>query len=802
MEHLWQDLRYGARMLIKNPGFSVVAVIALALGIGANTAIFSVVNTVLLRPLPYQEPDRLMAVRSYNVPKHPDFAVSPGDFLDWQKQSQLFQGLAAYRTSSYNLLIGSEPERIRAARVTAGLITMLGINPLHGRDFMAEEDQENSGRVAIISYGLWQRRFAADPGVLGQAMTLNANLYTIIGVMPPGFKFPQSDIDIWTPMAFDADDRQSHGAHFISVLGRLNPGVTVAQAQSEMDAIAAHLREQYADTNTGWYIHVVPMLDFAVAKIKPALLVLLGAVAFVLLIACANVANLLLARAAARQKEIAIRTAMGARRWRIVRQLLTESVLLALVGGVLGVLLAVWGIDALLALAPENLPRIKDVAIDRYALLFTFAVTIITGVAFGLVPALQASKPNLNETLKDTGRGTTGGRRRQMVRSVLVVVEVALALVLLVGGGLMLRSFARLMQVDPGFNPTHVLTVNVTLPGKKYPQEPQQAAFYKQLVDNLGTLPGVQAVSGANTLIIVSDFVLGFSVQGRPPANPGEMTVTNYYAVTPDYFKAMDIQLLRGRVFAEADNADAQRVALINETMAKRYFPDEDPIGKYISVTNGPETWRQIVGVVADVKQSGLDQETPAQTYEPFWQAPGTFMTLIVRSDSTPAALSAAIRSEVLKLDKEQPISNVKTMEQVLADSVAQQRFSMLLLAVFAVVALTLAAVGLYGVMAYSVTQRTHELGIRMALGASSRDVLRLVMGQSLLLTMIGVAIGLVAAFFLTQLMASLLFGVTATDPLTFAGIAVLQMLVALAASFVPARRALKVDPMIALRYE
>jgi putative ABC transport system permease protein len=801
METLFQDVRYGARMLIKNPGFTLVAVITLALGIGANTAIFSVVNTVLLRPLPYNEPDRLMAVRSYQVPKHPDAPVSPGDFFDWRQQSRLFEGLAAYRTRSVTLLTGSEPERLPAAQITASLITMLGVNPLYGRDFMAEEDQPNSGRVAIISYGLWQRRFAGDAKVVGQPVTLNANPYTIVGVMPPGFKFPQPDIDIWTPMILDDDERQSHTSHSIYVLGRLQPGVTVTEAQSEMDAIAAHLREQYADSNAGWGIHVAPMLDFAVAKIKPALLLLLGAVAFVLLIACANIANLLLARAASRQKEMAIRTAIGAGNWRIMRQLLTESVLLALLGGGLGVLLAAWGIDALLALAPDDLPRINEVAIDRYALLFTFSVTIITGIAFGLAPALQASKPDLNENLKDTGRGTTAGRRRQRVRSALVVVEVALALVLLVGGGLMLRSFVKLMQVDPGFNPKNVLTANVSLPGRKYPEDSQQAAFYKQLVGNVATLPGVQSVGGANA-IIFEDFILGFAVKGRPPANPGEMPVTNYTAVTPDYFKATGIRLIKGRFFAEPDNADAPRVALINETLAKRYFPDQDPIGQYINVTIGPETWRQIVGIVADVKQAGLDQETPAQTYEPLWQAPTPFMTLVVRSDTPAAALSAAIRSEVLKLDKEQPVSDIKTMEQVLAASVSQQRFSMLLLAVFAVVALTLAAVGLYGVMAYSVTQRTHELGIRMALGASSRDVLRLVMGHSLLLTTIGVAIGLVAAFFLTRLMASLLFGVSASDPLTFVVIAVLQMFVALAASFVPARRALKVDPMVALRYE
>jgi putative ABC transport system permease protein len=802
METIFQDLRYGVRMLAKSPGFTIVAVIALALGIGANTAIFSVVNTVLLRPLPYSDSDKLMTLRSYHIPKHPDFSVSPGDFLEWQKQNTVFEGMGAYRTSSYNLIGTGEPERLRAGRISAGLITMLGVNPAKGRDFLPEEDQDGRGKVAIISHGLWQRRFGRDPDILGQSLTLSGNSFTIIAVMPPAFKFPDANVDLWTPIAFDADEQQSHGAHYISVIARLKPGVTVSQAQSEMDAIAGRMREQFADSNSGWYARVTPLLDYAVRKIKPLLIVLQIAVIFVLLIACANVANLLLGRAAARQKEIAIRTAMGAGRWRIIRQLLTESVLLAILGGGVGLILAVWGIDALLALAPEDLPRVEDVTIDRYALLFTFGVTILTGVVFGLAPALQASKLNLNETLKDAGRGSTGGVHRQRVRNVLVIAEVALALVLLVGGGLMMRSFIRLLEVNPGFNPKNVLTVNISLPQKKYSEGEQQNAFLKQLVENVAALPGAQSVGATDVLPIVNDFVLGFVIEGRAGMQNADLPTTNYYGVTPDYFKAMGIPLLRGRVFTEHDTKNSTRVVVINETMAQRYFPDEDPIGKRIHVTMGPETWREIVGIVGDVKQHGLDQATPPQSYEPFAQEPSSFITLVVRSDSDPTKLSAAIRSQVLALDKEQPVYGITRLEQTLANSVAQQRFSMLLLGIFATVALVLAAVGLYGVMAYSVTQRTHELGIRMALGASSRDVLGLVVGHALALTLIGVGIGLTAAFFLTRLMESLLFAVSATDPVTFAAISAMLTGVSLLASYIPARRAMKVDPMIALRYE
>jgi putative ABC transport system permease protein len=788
-------------MLLKNPGFAAVAVVALALGLGANTAIFSVVNTVLLRSLPYEDPDRLMVVRENKLPQFSEFSISPGNFLDWQKQNTSFESLVAINGSAYNLVSGDvEPERLRGARVSAGLFEMLGVKSAQGRTFIDEEDQPGHENVVILSGGLWKRRFGADPNIVGQSITLSASSYTVIGIMPATFQFPDRDTELWTPIALTARQAQQHGSHYLSVIGRLKPGVTLQQADTEMSAIAARLAEQYPDSNAGWSTNVFPMQEYEVRDIKLALIFLLGAVALVLLIACANVANLLLARATARQKEMSIRSALGASRWRVVRQLLTESVLLALLGGGAGLILAFWGIESLLGLAPEDLPRVKDVTLDGRVLVFTLVVTLMTGIIFGLVPALQASSPNLNEILKEGGRGTTGGHHR--VRGSLVIIEVALTLMLLVCSGLMIRSFIRLQRVNPGFNPNNALAVNISLPGRKYPTEDQYSAFFAQLIEKTSALPGVIAVGASQSLPFQGDYLLGFNIQGRPPDPPGEDKSTNYYGVTPDYFKAMGIPLLRGRLFTEQDNKNAHRVAIINETMARTYFPDEDPIGKGINVTNGPERFREIVGIVGDVKQYGLAQPTTLQTYEPYLQNPFSGVTLVVRTEGHPAALSGPIRGQVLALDKEQPVSRIRTLDQIISGSVQQQRFTMLLLGVFAAVALILAAVGLYGVMSYAVTQRTHEIGIRMALGANAGNVLRLVVGHGMTLALIGVAIGLAGAFAFTRVMSKLLFAVSTTDPLSFAGISVLLTGVALVACLVPARRATKVDPMVALRHE
>ena len=804
MQTLMQDLRYGARMLLKMPGFTLIAVVTLALGIGANTAIFSVVNTVLLRPLPFKDPERLMMIRETKLPQFPEFSVAPGNFLEWQKQNTVFERMGAIRDITYNLIGSGNPEQLNAERVTDGFFAMFGVQPQLGRDFLPEENLPGGDNVVLLSHGLWQRRFGGNPDIINQTILLSGQRYTVVGIIPATYSFGRPDTELWTPMAFTPQQAQEYGGHYLAAVGRLKPGITVEQARTEMSVIANRLAKQYP-ADTGWDVKLTPLLEFTVRSIKPALLVLLAAVAFVLLIACVNVANLLLARAAGRQKEIAIRTALGAGRWRIVRQLLTESVLLSLAGGALGLLLANWGLDLLLKLAPQDLPRISDVSLDGRVLAFSAVATLLTGVIFGLVPALQASKPNLNEVMKDAGRGSTEGGQRQLVRSTLVVLEVASALVLLVGAGLMIKSFWHLRQVDPGFNPNNALAVTVSLPQTKYPKDNQQSAFFQQLLEKVKTLPGVQAVGATNVVPLSgNDFVLAFEIDGRPPLPPGTGQSTNYYSASADYFKAMGIPLRRGRWFTERDTNDTPKVAVINETMAQKIFPNEDPIGKRLTFDDRQKTpaWFEIVGIVGDVKHYGLDQTTTLQTYEPSTQQTFAAMTLVVRTAGDPTSLSAAIRNAVLQLDKEQPVSNLKTLNQFVSTSIVQQQFAMLLLGVFAAVALLLAAVGIYGVLSYAVTQRTSEIGIRLALGAQAKDVLRLVLGQGMKLAGLGVALGLLAALALTSLMKTLLFGVSATDPLTFGLIALLLLSVAFVACWIPARRATKVDPMIALRCE
>jgi len=805
MQTMLQDLRYGVRMLLKKPGFTLIAIITLSLGIGANAAIFSVVNGVLLRPLPYKEPERLVVIRDTKLPQFPEFAVASGNFLDWVKQNTVFERLIAMRPATLNLADPGNPELLRGLSVTSGFCEMLGVQPQLGRDFLSEEAQPGRNNVVLLSHALWQRRFGGDPKILNRTLPLDGQSYTVIGVMPEDFHFIHRESEIWTLIAFTAQETQNRGGHSLSrVVGQLKPGVSVDQARTEMTTIAGRLATQYP-INTGWNIKLMPLLEFTVRSIKPALLLLLAAVAFVLLIACVNVANLLLARAAGRQKEVAIRAALGAGRGRIIRQLLTESVLLSLFGGAVGLLLANWGMDLLLKLAPQNLPRMNDVSLDGRALGYTAAITLLTGIIFGLVPALQASKPNLNEVMKDAGRGSTEGGRRQLIRGTLVVLEVASALVLLVGAGLMIKSFWQLQKVDPGFQAANALTLKVSLPKRKYPEEPQQVAFFQQLIDKVRALPGVQA-AGGTSLVPVSDddFVIGFEAEHQPPLQPGIGQSANYFSVSADYFKAMGIPLLQGRLINELDTKDSPHVAVINETLAKKIFPAQDPIGKRITFddrTKNPD-WYEIVGVVGDVKNYGLDQTTTMQIYEPFAQQTFSFMSLVVRTSVEPASLTAAIRNEVLSLDKEQPISSVVTLDQLVSASVAQRQFSMLLLGVFAAVAMLLAAVGIYGVLSYAVTQRTQEIGIRMALGAGRRDVLRLIVGQAMSLTLIGIGVGLVSAFLLTRLMSALLFGVSATDPATFSLIALLLVAVSVLSCWIPAMRAAKVDPMVALRWE
>jgi putative ABC transport system permease protein len=797
-----QDLRFAARQLGKAPGFTAVALLTLALGIGACTAIFSVVNSVLLRPLNYPEPDRLVVLRETNLPQFPQFSVAPGQYFEWQKQATSFESLATRNGGSYNLTGRGEPLRVAAQRISANYFTTLGVHPAMGRDLLPEEDAPGKEKVAILSYGFWLAQFGGRTDVLHETVQFNGQPFTIIGVMPKSFQ-PGSLTEVFTPAAFTAEEHQNHGGHYISVIGRLKPGVSIEQARGEMNLIADRLAKQYPDSNKGWGVKLTPMLEAAVGDVRPVLFSLLGAVGFLLLIGCANVANLLLARASARAKEIAVRTALGASRRRIVRQLLTESMLLAVLGGVLGILVAQWGTSALLSFAPESLPRMHEIALDGRALGFTCALALVTGVGFGLVPAFQATRLNLNEALKDGGRGSSEGGRRQRVRSALVVAEVAIALVLLVGAGLLIRSFARLQDVSPGFQPRDAFAISLSLPEKKYGTGEQQAQFVEQATAALAALPGVQFAGLSHVVPFTgSDYVLSFTIDGRPPIEPADQPSANYYAATPDYFKAMGIPLQRGRFFTTHDVAKAPRVAIINESMAKKYFPHEDPLGKRINITNGPDTWREIVGIVGDTKHYRLDGDVTDQMYEPFAQAPLPFMTFVVRTAGASPDLPVAARAAIYAVDPDQPVASIRPLAQLIADSVARQRFTMFLFAVFSAVALLLAAIGIYGVMAYSVTQRTGEIGIRMALGAQRGDVLRLILTQGGRLVVLGLGVGLIGALLLTRFLSSLLFGVSAYDPLTFAVIALLLAAIAGVACLLPARRATKVDPMVALRNE
>jgi predicted permease len=806
--NFWQDLRYGLRMLAKNPGFTVVAVVALALGIGANSAIFSVVNTVLLRPLPYKEPDRLVMVWE-DASRHgyPRDTPAAANYMDWREQNQVFEGMAALADQSFNLTGVGEPERIDGRRASASLFPLLGVEPLLGRAFTPEEDQPGANRVVIMSHGLWQRRFGSDPNITGKTLTLNGESYMVVGVMPSHFQFPSREVDLWVPLALTSQEATNRGRHYLQVIARMKTGVTYEQAQAEMTTIAARLSQQYPDQNTDLGATVTPLHEHVAGDIKPALLVLLGAVGFVLLIACANVANLLLARAAVRQKEIAVRVALGASRLRLIQQFLTESVLLALVGGIVGLLLSVWGVNLLKTFIPPNISQAKAITIDAKVLIFTLLVSLLTGLIFGLAPATQASNFNLNETLKEGGRDSVAGSRGNRIRSLLVVAEVAVSLILLVGAGLLINSFLRLRSVDPGFSTGNLLTMSIVLPQQKYAEHGQRSAFYTELVNRIEALPGVRSAAVTNWIPLVRQGdSIGFSIEGRPdPVGKRPTVVTR--VVHPHYFRTMGIQFLLGREFSEQDRVDAPAVAVISETMARRYWPGEDPLGKRFTPGNptstDPDDWLTVIGVVKDVRQFELVADPKPQMYLSYVQA-GFFAprNLIVSTNVEPLSLAATVRQAVWAIDKDQPVSNISTMEDVLSESIARQRFSMLLLGIFAALALVLAAVGIYGVMSYSVAQRTHEIGLRMALGAQPRDVLKLVVGGGLKLVLIGVAIGLVAAFILTRVMSSLLFNVSATDPTTFITISLVLICVAVLASYIPARRATKVDPMIALRYE
>jgi putative ABC transport system permease protein len=813
---LWRDVRYGARMLINRPGFTLVAVITLALGIGANTAIFSVVNAVLLNPLPYPQSERLMMVYGeFPALKTNQMRLSLPEYVDFQQQTRSFAASGVFDGVSANLAPqeAGEPERVEGAQLTPEMFAVLSVAPSLGRIFTPEEAQEGRDDVALLGHSLWQRRYAGRADAVGQKVTINGRSHTIIGVMPSGFAFP-SNAEIWKPLWFPKQfyDQQRRGARGLATLARLKPGVSPVEAQAELDRLGAQLTAQYPQNYSDkdkrrFRMIVAPMLEDRVGELKPALLLLAGAVGFVLLIACANVANLTLARAATRRQEMAVRLALGAGRGRLARQLLTESVLLALAGGAAGLLLGTWGLQLLLRFAPRNLPRLTEVGLDGRALAFTALASVATGVIFGLVPALQASRSGINESLRESGR-TGAGARGQRLRNVFVVAEIALALALLAGAGLTLKSFWRLQAVDPGFNPDGVMTMQLMLPFTTHPKISDRAAFFRQVLERLRALPGV-AAAGAVSRIPMAPGNNSGTMTGENSAvgsNDPQVEVETRWA-SPSYFQTMGVAQLRGRDFNEADVEGALAVAIVDESFARRFYPNEDPIGKRIK-RGGPRSsnpWKTIVGVVRSVRNQRLDAASLPQAYFPVFQEADAMFNLsfaLRASGPDPLGLAQSARAAVLEVDRNQPVFDIKPLRQIVADSIALKRLALFLLSAFAVVALALAAAGIYGVMAYAVEQRTHEIGVRMALGARGGDVLRLVVRQGLKLALGGVALGLVVALALTRLMENLLFGVSPTDPLTFAGITLLLLVVAIMACWIPARRATKVDPMIALRCE
>jgi putative ABC transport system permease protein len=804
MRNVLQDLRYGLRVLWKSPGVTAAAVLALALGIGATTAIFSFVNAFILRPLPYERPDELV-LAAYATSE-----AAPANFLDWRGQSQSFEHMAALAFWSVNLTEGETPERVQGFQVSPALFPLLGARPERGRIFLPEEEQAGRENVLLVSHGLWQRRFGSDPSLVGRNVMLNGRAYQVVGIMPAGFQFYRP-ADVWSPLSFSPEEAQRRTAGNLIVAARLKPGVGLPQAQAEMTNIVGRLQQLNPTTNTGSEIRLVRLHEYLAGPVRPALLLVLGAVLFVLLIACANVANLLLSRAVARQKEMAVRAALGAGRGRIIRQLLTESMLLGLLGGVFGLLLAWLGVRSLVAGAPLGAVGTilggRGVTLDTWMLGFTLLISLVTGLFFGLAPALHISKPDLNETLKEGGRGTAGTVVGRRLRGILVVTEVALSLVLLVGAGLMIRSFVRLLNASPGFDTRNLLTMNISLLPTKYAEDAQVRNYFTQVSERLKATPGVAGVGLTSHLPLSgSNRVRGFEIQGRPAPAPGQPApVANYRVVTPGLFDTLGVPLKRGRLFTEQDRDGAPGVAVVNELMVRRHFGGEDPVGKRLRRANPggqPLPWLEVVGVVGDIRHTGLQAPPAPEVYVPFMQNPARDMAVVVRAPSDPKGLALPVNQQVLGVDKEQPLFNVRTMEEVAAESIVISRFMMYLLGVFSAIALVLAAIGIYSVISYSVTQRTHEIGIRMALGAQPPHIQKMIVRQGMRMALLGIGIGIVAALILARLLSGLIFGVGSADPITFAATVLLLGLVALGASYFPARRATQVDPLTALRHE
>ena len=808
MGTLIQDVRYGLRMLLKNPGFSAIAVLTLALGIGANSTLFSVVNGVLLRPLPFPNSDRLAAVWEF-VPekgwnREP---FSYPDFTDWREQTKSFEKMAAFSYVGATLEEGGSAEFVTGAAVSADLFPLLSARPQLGRVFTAEEDRPGASRVVVLSHGFWERRFHSSPEVLGKTILLDGESCTVVGVMPETFNFPilGSPRSFWVPLVTDPDTRERlelRSNHYLSAVGLLKQGIGPLQAEADLDTIARRLEVAYPGTNHLMRARVLPLQEELVGDVRSALLVLLGAVGFVLLIACANIANLLLARASSRQKEIAIRAALGAGWGRIARQLLVESLLLSLTGGAVGLLVAVWGEDLVVRLAPGAIPRVGEIGLDMRVFGFTLGVSLLTGILSGLAPALRAARSSLDPDLREGRGGEAEGWKRNRVRALLVVSEVALSLVLLAGAGLMLRSFERLSGVQPGFNPENVLTMKLSLPDARFPEAAQRIALFDRLLEQVRAVPGIRSAAVVFTLPLGgNNRSNSFRIPDHPSPDGNDPDV-NYRSISPDYLTAMGIPLLKGRAFSAQDGATAPPVALVNESFARRIFPGVDPVGKIIETDEGSTRRREIVGVVGDVRFDSLDAPLQPEYYVPYPQGPEPAVTLVVKALKDPSSLAATLREQVRSLDHSLPLYSVHTMEEYLSSSVANRRLIATLLGSFAGVALALAATGLYGVLAYSVTRRTREIGIRVALGARPGDVLKLVVAQGMLLTVTGLGIGLAGALLLTRFLSGLLFGVGATDPLTFAGVSALLAAVALLACYLPARRAARVDPVTALHYE
>jgi putative ABC transport system permease protein len=813
MDNLLQDLRFGMRVLIKNLAQTLVTALALALGIGATSAVFSVANAVLIRPLPYDQPDRLMMIWENNTKEGTSFyPAAPANWVDFKNQSQLFEQIGAFtRVGQVNLTGMDEPTRVTTARVSADFFSMLGSDPILGRCFTQEEDQPGNNRVVVLSHGFWQRRFGAIHEVVGRTITLDGSDYVIVGVMPHAFSFPveiargvvvvNTDIDLWAPLALPPDLMNARGQHFLRLIGRLKPGVVGEQAATEMKTIGQLLAQQYPESNASLSVNLVPLQEQIFGRLRPALFLLLGVAGFVLLIACANVANLLLARGVSRKREMAVRLAVGASRLRLIRQLLTESTLLALAGGLAGIALAYLAGSVLPLAKLHTIPRLQEVRIDWQVFTFTLLLSLLTGIVFGLIPALKSSDSSLQEVLKESAQTRSAGSLVRRIQSLLVVMEISLAFTVLIGAGLMIKSYVHILGTDPGFNPNNILTAEITLPFSKYGEGYRMGEFFRQLLENVSALPGVRS-SGAISHVPFGgvSFTTTFVIEGR--SVQGREDEVGYRRVSSNYFATMGIPLLQGRYFSERDIKGSPEVILINEELARRYWPDESPIGKRVKLSRSSKaSWLTIVGVVGAIRHFALDAEPEPEVYEHYLQNPG-FLTVIVHTTENSAVMASAIRGEIWKLDKDIAVSQLKTMDQLLAESLSTRRLNTAFFAILAVIACILAGTGIYAVMSFSVTQRSHEIGVRIALGAQPRDVLKLVVMRGMMVTLIGIIVGLSASVILNRILSSLMYRVSVTDPATFLFVTLFIVGVAVLASYVPARRATRVDPIKTLRYE